>query len=234
MVKKASANQAQEIQPGGNPGEFPIPKIVPPRSSHLYPRLHLFELIDRCREQRSLIWVSAPAGAGKTSLASSYIAARKLTTLWYQVDAGDGDIASFFYYLGLAAKRIAPQHEQPMPVLKSEYLADLPTFGLNYFRELYRRLPGRCIIVFDNFQNAPLHSAVHDLLPAMLQELLNGLSLVILSREDPPASLARLQLGGEVAYIDPAQLQFSFDESQGLSKMRLGADHPEQSHCCPR
>lgn len=226
MVKKNNAHPIEGSPPGCIPGELSIPKIIPPSSVRLYSRLRLFELFDRCRERGSLIWVSAPAGSGKTSLATSYIAARKLQTLWYQVDAGDGDIASFFFYLGLATRRIAPQHEQPMPVLKSEYLADLPTFSQNYFRELYRRLPRHCIIVLDNFQKAPLHSPLHELLPVLLQELPQDLHLIVLSREVPPASMARLRLNEKVAYLDSAQLQLSDEESQGVSEMRLGEKLP--------
>ena len=46
---------------------------------------------------------SAPPGAGKTTLASSYVDARELRHLWFQLDAGDADPATFFHYLGVAA-----------------------------------------------------------------------------------------------------------------------------------
>jgi ATP/maltotriose-dependent transcriptional regulator MalT/DNA-binding SARP family transcriptional activator len=211
------------------PADFALPKITPPRPARLYPRQRLFELFDRSREMHGLIWVSAPAGAGKTSLAASYLALRALPTLWYQVDAGDGDIASFFFYLGLATARIAPQHEQPMPVLKPEYLGDLPTFARNYFREFFRRLPQHCIVVFDNFQNAPLDSPLRELLPVMLHEQPRGLGLVVLSREDPPATLARLRLCDEMSCVDAAQLQLTAEESQGVSAARLGDAQPDHA-----
>ncbi|MDH4234503.1 MAG: hypothetical protein OEV15_05165 [Gallionella sp.] len=219
------------------PGDFSIPKISSPRPSRLYLRTRLFELLDNSRERHGLIWVAAPAGAGKTSLAVSYLASNKLPALWYQVDAGDGDIASFFFYLGLATAQIAPQHEQPMPLLKPEYLGDLPTFAKNYFRELYGRLPRRCVIVFDNFQNAPLHSTghslgysqLHELLPLMLQVLPQGLEIMVLSREGPPASLARLRLGGEMTCLDAAQMQLTVEESQGVSAARLRDKQPDNA-----
>ena len=54
--------------------------------------------------RRPVTWVEGPAGAGKTSLVSSYLDARGLPCLWYRLDAGDADVATFFYYLGLAAR----------------------------------------------------------------------------------------------------------------------------------
>lgn len=117
------------------------PKITAPKPVRLYPRGRLFGFLDHARQDHRVIWVSAPGGAGKTSLAASYLAARRLPTLWYQVDQGDGDIASFFYYMGLAAQRAAPRFKKPLPLLTPEYLADVPTFTRNFFRELYRRLP---------------------------------------------------------------------------------------------
>lgn len=227
VAKKSSAIQKYVVPPSYILGDFSIPKITPPRPARLFSRLRLFELLDRFRERDGLIWVSAPAGAGKTSLAASYIAARELPTLWYQVDSGDGDIASFFFYLGLATARIAPQHEQPMPVLNPEYLGDLPTFARNYFREFYRRLPRGCVIVLDNFQIAPLHSPLHELLPVMLQELPQDLNLAVLSREYPPATLARLRLGGKVNFLDAAQLRLTIEESQGMSEIHLGDGQPD-------
>jgi ATP/maltotriose-dependent transcriptional regulator MalT len=72
-------------------------------------RNRLFEFLDVCLEG-PVTWISAPAGSGKTTLAASYLSEKKFPHIWYRADEGDGDIASFFYYMGLAAKRAAPRH----------------------------------------------------------------------------------------------------------------------------
>jgi len=46
-----------------------------------------------------MVWVAAPAGSGKTTLLASYVDARKVPCVWYQIDPGDADIGSFFFYL---------------------------------------------------------------------------------------------------------------------------------------
>lgn len=198
------------------------PKVTAPRPASIFPRERLFNLLDRTREHHAVIWISAPGGAGKTSLAASYLSARGLPVLWYQVDAGDGDVASFFYYMGLATAHAAPRHGRPLPVLTPEYLADLPTFTRNYFRELYGRLPESSVIVLDNCQEAPESSPLNEVLQIAMSEVPDGLNLVVLSRIEPPAALARLRLSDRVACLDWSQMQLTPEETAGISAIRVG------------
>lgn len=198
------------------------PKLTPPRPMRLYPRERLFELLDRSRQDHPVIWVSASGGAGKTSLATSYLAARNLPVVWYQVDAGDGDVASFFYYMGMAAARAAPRHKKPLPTLTPEYLGDLPTFTRNFFRELYRRLPASSVLVFDNYQDAPEDVHLHDVVRIALEEVPNGLNVFVLSRANPPAALARLQLCEQAACLDSRNMQLTREETAGIGAARIG------------
>jgi hypothetical protein len=43
-------------------------------------------------------------GAGKSTLAATYLEEAQLSGVWYQLDAGDSDPATFFYYLREAAQ----------------------------------------------------------------------------------------------------------------------------------
>src|SRR3990172_12098240 len=82
-----------------------IAKITKPRLPDVLPRTRLFRLLDRTRKTSPVIWVSGPAGSGKTTLIANYLDAKKLSCLWYQADGGDNDIGTFFYYMSLAAKK---------------------------------------------------------------------------------------------------------------------------------
>jgi len=121
----------------GTPHSFP--KITRPELTGIFRRERLFQLLDSSRNY-PITWVSGPAGCGKTSLVASYLDERKLPCIWYQVDEGDSDIASFFYYMGLAGKKAAPRRRKPLPLLTPEYLLDIPTFTLRFFENLCGRL----------------------------------------------------------------------------------------------
>src|SRR4249920_3039068 len=107
----------------------PLAKLSRPRLYDALPRNRLFRLLDEAR-RHPLIWVAAPPGAGKTTLVASYLESRKLPGIWYQVDSGDSDPATFFYYLGLAASSLPSTNKRSaLPLLTPEYLLDVPGFA---------------------------------------------------------------------------------------------------------
>lgn len=119
-----------------------LAKIAIPQPHRAYARTRLFELLDTARQQR-IVWIAAPPGAGKTTLVSSYLVSRPLKTVWYQLDASDGDIASFFHYLALALKTASPRYRKPLPSLRPEYLPGLPAFTRRFFETVGQRSTAR-------------------------------------------------------------------------------------------
>src|SRR5688572_16945440 len=144
------------------PGTNRIAKIICPASVAALPRPRLFRVLDRSRAR--LIWIAAPPGAGKTTLASSYVAARRRGGLWVSLDAADRDPASFIHYLA----RAAPRRRTPLPSLTAERRMLLPVFTLHFFDELGARLPATALLVFDNFHEVGAGTAVSEMLAAGL------------------------------------------------------------------
>ena len=77
---------------------------------------------------------------GKMTLVADFVRTRARPALWYQVDAGDGDPASLFHFLALAAKRAAPRSRRPLLRFAPEYLPGIAVFARRFFRDLFSRL----------------------------------------------------------------------------------------------
>src|SRR6188474_1331243 len=116
-----------------------LAKTTRPRLSSVVPRERLFRALDEARN-RSALWLTGPPGSGKTTLAASYVEKRKPASLWYQIDESDADIASFFYYLGLAGARPTKRGAAELPRFMPQHRAALTAFARRYFQALYRAL----------------------------------------------------------------------------------------------
>lgn len=194
-----------------------IAKITRPAVSDVLHRKRLFHLLDNARK-RPVVWIMGPPGSGKTTLITSYLQASRMPCLWYQVDAGDADIASFFYYLGLAANRAAPRHK-PLPLLTPEYLTGLPAFTQQFFDGLYHRLKQPFAVVFDNYQDAPTESMLHEAMAIALSGIPKGISIIILSRAELPPAFARIRTNNTIAHIGWDELCLTIEESKGIAKL---------------
>jgi hypothetical protein len=181
-----------------------IAKITAPDVSGVALRKRLFLLLDRCRK-KPVVWITGPAGSGKTTLVADYLKRHRLPCLWYQLDEGDGDLAAFFYYMALAAKKAAPRYRKAMPLLTPEYLQGIEVFARRWFEELFRRLDPSSVLVFDNYQDVPADSLFHSILGCALDTIPAGFSVIVLSRSEPPGGLARLRGGNRIAFISAGE-----------------------------
>ena len=196
-----------------------LAKISPPAPAKVLARPRLFRLLDRVGTRR-ILWVTGPPGAGKTTLVSGYLESRKLNGIWYQIDAGDTDPASFFYYLGSAVKKAAPRFRRPLPLLTPEYLPGLPVFTRRYFEALAERLPRPFALVFDNYHELPAESPIHDVMREGLTQIPEGGVVILISRAVPPMNLAVLQANGQMAVLDWTALRLTETETKGMIALR--------------
>lgn len=166
-------------------------KLSRPRARTLLPRERIFEQLDGSGD-RKWTWIGAPAGSGKTALAASWIEARKWECLWYQIDAGDGDPATFFHYLTVAGLHVARKRHVLLPPLTPEYLPGLHTYACRFFEQLFQLYLMPFVLVLDNLHevanDAPLVTVV---IPALLDSLPSLGRVLCMSRTVLPPALVR-------------------------------------------
>lgn len=192
-----------------------LAKLTRPRSAGLLKRERLFQRLDHALSGCAILWVAAQPGAGKTSLISSYFEAHKLKGIWYQCDAGDHDLSSFFYYIGLALTRATPRKSPFSMPLTPEYLPNLPVFIRRYFRELAARLPQPFTIILDNYQDGAT-PALNSALDIVCDEMPEGSNLIVMSREEPPAELSRQIANQRARSFDVRELHFTLEETSAI------------------
>lgn len=159
-----------------------------------------------------MIWVAAPAGSGKTTLMSSYLEKQKVAHCWYQVDEDDHDLATFFHYLGIAAKLTAPRRKKSAPRFTPEFQNRVSAFTRHFFADLSSRLNSDGLIVLDNYQLLPETNPLSLLIPCIADSLPKGVSLVIVSRYLPSAALSNLVAKRQLYVIDAQQVRFHEEE----------------------
>ncbi len=193
--------------------------IPPPRPNRVL-RPRLTAQLDEGLH-RKLTLISAPAGFGKTTLVTEWVAGGRRPVAWLSLDGGDNDPTRFLTYLVAALQKIAPsigagvlgalQSLQPPPIeaMLTTLLNEITT------------LPDGFVLVLDDY-HAIDANAVDSALTFLLEHLPSHMHLVIVTREDPDLPLARLRGRGQLTELRATELQFTLSEAAEFLNQVMG------------
>jgi ATP/maltotriose-dependent transcriptional regulator MalT len=195
-------------------------QVTPPHAEKVFARTRLHRWLNG--RDSKLIWVEGPPGSGKTTLAANYLRTSGKTVLWYHLDAGDEDPATFFQYLALAAQRVAPRRRQRLPRLSPEQFPGVEAFARSYFEALERELPADTAFVFDNIHELKPESVLHSLLATGLAQLAPRRVVMLMSREGLPPGYSRVSVNRRMVRIDWQMLRLTDEETAGVARLING------------
>ncbi len=180
---------------------------IPPARHNLVVRERLVERLNEgsgCK----LILISAPAGFGKTTLVSAWIAGFKQPVAWLSLDEGDGDPTRFLTYFISALQTISPDTGSTvLNLLASQQPPPIETLLTSLMNEL-SALSQEIFLILDDYHaldSKPVDAA----LVFLLQHMPERMHLVITTREDPDMPLARLRSQGQLTELRAADLRFT-------------------------
>ena len=194
---------------------------LPPPRPQVVRRPRLIERLN-AGVHRKLTLISAPAGFGKTTLVSAWVAGCERPTAWLSLDADDSEPARFLRYLVTALQTVAPTVGHG--VLRVLQDAQPPTEALlTALLNEITTLPDPCLLVLDDYHLID-GAAVDQALTFLLEHLPPQLHLMIATREDPPLPLPRLRARGQLTELRAADLRFTPAEAATFLTEVMGLD----------
>ena len=201
--------------------------LLPQRKMEQLARPRLVQRLDDGL-QRRLTLISAPAGFGKTTLLTEWLATTRFPELrvaWLSLDEPDSDPSTFWSYFILALRSVQPGiAEMLLPMLQAPQARPIQSILAILINEV-SALDEPFTMVLDDY-HVIQSETVHEGLAFLVEHLPRQMHLVVASRSDPPLPLARLRARREVSELRAADLRFTSDEAAAFFNevLSLGID----------
>lgn len=203
---------------------------VPPVRPNLVHRRRLLDRLDRgVQFGQKLTLVSAPAGFGKTTLASEWAANSEMPAAWLSLDEGDNDSTRFVAYI-IAALQTLVLHEAgeapaqigegALGMLQSPHPPAPETVLTTLLNEIVT-VQDDFALILDDYHLIDAQ-AVDDTVSFLLDNLPPQMHLVIITREDPHLPLSRMRARGKLTEIRAVDLRFSSAEAAQFLNQAMG------------
>jgi len=188
------------------------------------------KLLTGLSQPGSFALITGPAGFGKTTLLSEYVAVLKQPVAWVSLDAGDDDPIQFWTYVITACQTIHGEiGESVLSLLQLPQTLPTEAIPSILINELAASEHDLTLILDDyhTIQNESIHGAI----AFLLEHLPKNLHVLISTRVDPPWPLARFRSRNLLVEIRAQDLRFSSQEAASflnrMMELELSSDDVE-------
>ena len=187
----------------------------PPLRSEWVARARLLETLQRAA-QRPVTLIAAPAGYGKTTLVTQWLASgsRPATVAWVSLDAADNDPVRLWNHIATALDRAGCSIPRDVTGFIAGPARDLTTSVLPMIIDAIAARFAHITLVIDDFQLVSVDCG--PTFDFLIEHLPVKAHLVLISRSDPALRLGRLRAAGKLSEIRADDLAFNVEEASSL------------------
>lgn len=186
---------------------------IPFRRKDILRRQRLIDFLHN-NIDRKLIFVSSPAGYGKTTLLTDYADDVDAAVCWYRIDRNDVDVAPFAVHLILAFQQYYPEFGNDLLAMFQAGSSGLDSVGLGVeiVNEMVRQVTDFTLLVLDDYHLVGEKQPIVDLVETILSYLPDQVRVIIASRSVYGIPAASLYVRSDLATLSAEDLRFQEDE----------------------
>jgi ATP/maltotriose-dependent transcriptional regulator MalT len=166
-----------------------------------------------------VIFITAEAGYGKTTLLADFARRTRLRLLWYRIDEQDRDWIGLLNYLVAAGRQVSEGFAPTTASLLGDLGAGSATrerIVETFLGELQSLAGAPTAMILDDWHLLDGVLEVRQIIRALIDQAPDGMSFVFASRRRPAVSVARYRARGELAELGTTDLRFSHEETGRL------------------
>lgn len=194
---------------------------IPPEPHHHLRRVPVVEALERDVALQKLVYVSAPAGYGKTAFLAEWARTSRFPVAWVSLNEEDNDLDRFLRYIVAAWARVQPHvGESEVSVRLGAMSPDIDAV-LSTFINVGSEIPGHMVFVLDD-AHLIADEAILQAVTFLLDHLPPHLHIVLAGRGALPLPLTRYRARGELLEYRAEDLRFALDESNDFLNRQMG------------
>ena len=223
MQPKGSLQKVSSLRwDDDSPGVQPVDSILeanlrpPPARSAWVVRTRLIEELQHATE-RPVTLIAAPAGYGKTTVASQWLASasRPTTVAWISLETSDNDPVRLWTHIATALERAGCVVARDIAGFVAAGSHDMLTAVLPRIVDAIAGLSEDITVLVDDFEivrSAECNSQIE----FFVKHLPEKAHLVLITRADPALRLGRMRAAGQLSEIRAEELAFNAQEASSL------------------